>query len=200
MNTTNTQTKAADTKVPANPSTRLSPEIELNFPKFENEDKMTESEICLACTGCCRYVTVPIEFPRAKAKLDEYVWYLLHRNVEIYIDHDNDWNVMFKTPCDKLLDNGMCSIYETRPQICRDYSAKSCSRTGKDHKFLFKRPQELLDYLAERKKSKTKGKTAALRKSSVADSIQNVSKDLTGDAIRTSVKSKRSRVSNKKSK
>ena len=41
----------------------------LVFPQFENEDKMTESEICLKCTGCCRYITVEIDKPRSKEKI-----------------------------------------------------------------------------------------------------------------------------------
>jgi hypothetical protein len=60
----------------------------LIFPKFENEDKMTESEICCKCTGCCRYVSVDIKKPRSKDAIDLYVWYLLHKNVQIYIDND----------------------------------------------------------------------------------------------------------------
>ena len=39
----------------------------LVFPKFENEDKMTESEICCKCSGCCRYVSVDISNPSAVA-------------------------------------------------------------------------------------------------------------------------------------
>ncbi|HMU84876.1 MAG TPA: YkgJ family cysteine cluster protein [Leptospiraceae bacterium] len=130
-------------------------EIELVFPKFNNEAKMTESEICMKCHGCCTYVAVPLEYPRSKDTLDTYVWYLLHRNVEIEIDNYNKWFLIFKTPCDKLLPNGACSIYETRPEICRDYSADNCSRTAKDHAHQFKQPSELLQYLEQKKKAKS---------------------------------------------
>ncbi|MBE7413019.1 MAG: YkgJ family cysteine cluster protein [Leptospiraceae bacterium] len=130
----------------------------LVFPKFPNEDKMTETEICLACHGCCNYVSVEIEFPKNKETLDHYTWYLHHKNVQIYIDNDNAWNLLFITPCVQLQPNGMCSIYETRPNLCREYSAKSCSRTGKDHKFLFETPDAMLDYLKELKEKKKKAK------------------------------------------
>lgn len=128
-------------------------EIELIFPKFKNEDQMTESEICVKCHGCCMYVTVPLDYPRSNDQKDMFRWYLLHRNVEIYIDHDKEWHILFKTPCDKLLSNGMCSIYETRPQICKDYSADSCSRTGKDYIELFRKPDDLEKYFEKRKKA-----------------------------------------------
>jgi Fe-S-cluster containining protein len=79
--------------------------------------------------------------------------------VEIYIDHDRQWQILFKTPCTKLLDNGMCAVYETRPQICRDYKADACSRVGKDYIELFKTPAEL-DLYFESRKSATAKKTA----------------------------------------
>ena len=143
-------------------------EIELNFPKFENEETMTTSEICVACAGCCNYVTVPLAYPRSKDQRDMYTWYLLHRNVEIYIDHDNDWQLLFKTPCDKLQSNGMCGIYADRPQLCRDYSPDSCSRTGKDYVHLFKKPDEMMAFLTERKKKTAKRASPKKKKAKVS--------------------------------
>lgn len=127
----------------------------LVFPQFENEDKMTESEICVKCSGCCRYVSVEIAKPKTKALIDTYVYYILHKNVQIYIDNDKNWNILFITSCSKLGDDGRCGIYLTRPQICRDYSAKACSRTGQDHTHLFKTPDAFLQYIEEEKKKKS---------------------------------------------
>lgn len=128
----------------------------LVFPQFENEDRMTESEICVRCTGCCRYVTVEIVKPRSKEKIELYTWYLLHKNVQIYIDNDGAWNLLFITPCTKLGTDGRCGIYATRPKICKEYSPKSCSRTGKDHTHLFMTPDALHDFLEEEKKKRKK--------------------------------------------
>jgi len=143
-------------------------EIDLIFPKFENEDKMTESEICLACHGCCSYITVVIDSPRSKDQRDSYGWYLSHRNVEIYIDHDNDWNLLFKTPCNNLLPGGICGIYEKRFDICREYEADSCSRVGSDSKIIFTTAEELYKYLDKKKaknsKKKSSGKKTAVKK------------------------------------
>lgn len=142
------------------------PEIVLSFPKFENEESMSESEICVACHGCCSYVTIPLEYPRSRTKIEEYRWYLVHRNVEIFIDHDSEWQLLFKTPCDYLDGKGYCTIYETRPDICREYQADSCSRVGSDHTHLFAKPEELLAYLDEKKgkRKKTTLKSAAKKK------------------------------------
>jgi Fe-S-cluster containining protein len=128
----------------------------LIFPQFENEEKMTESEICVKCSGCCRYVSVEIDKPKTKEQIDTYVYYILHRNVQIYIDNDKKWNILFITPCSELLPDGRCNIYLTRPQICRDYSATACSRTGKDHTHLFKTPDTFLEYLEQEKSKKKK--------------------------------------------
>lgn len=143
------------------PQLRTAGEIDLTFPRFPQEKKMDQTEICLKCHGCCMYITVPLDYPRSNEQRDLYTWYLLHRNVEIYIDHDKTWAIIFKTPCDKLLANGMCSIYETRPQLCRDYSPDSCSRVGKDHLHLFQTPAEMHAYLDRNKKKKASaGKSA----------------------------------------
>ena len=136
----------------------------LVFPQFENEDKMTVSEICCKCTGCCRYVSVDLKKPRSKDQIDLYVWYLLHRNVQIYIDNDKGWNLLFITPCTKLQGDGKCGIYPTRPKLCKDYSASSCSRTGKDHTHLFMTPDALLNYLEEEKNKKSKKKVSSTKK------------------------------------
>lgn len=140
----------------------------LVFPQFDNEEQMTTSEICLACTGCCRYVSVGIDKPNSKELRDHYRWFLLHRNVQIYIDNENDWNVLFITPCTKLQDNGACAIYENRPDICREYEADSCSRVGKDHKQLFETAEAMLDYLEAEKEKRRKKKEEREKKKKVA--------------------------------
>jgi len=153
-------------------SHRLVPEIELNFPVFKNEEYMTESEICVKCHGCCSYVTADIEKPDTAMRREEYKWYLHHRNTEIYIDNEGSWQLLFKTPCNELDENGFCLVYETRPQICRDYSAEYCSRTGKDHTHLFKTPDEMTAYLNETDAAKKKVKKTVRKKKSVNASVK----------------------------
>jgi uncharacterized protein len=130
----------------------------LVFPKFKNESKMTESEICCKCTGCCRYVSTTIAKPRSKETIDQYRWFLLHKNVQIYIDNEGDWNLLFITPCTALKEDGKCGVYESRPQLCKDYSPKSCSRTGKDHTHLFKTPEAMIDYIETQKQKRLEKK------------------------------------------
>jgi len=135
-------------------------EMELVFPRVKDEARMTEGEICIACHGCCNYITVPLPYPRSKDRMDQYVWYLLHRNVEIEIDNYRKWFLVLKTPCDKLGAGGTCGIYATRPEFCRDYSASACSQVAKDHMFRFRKPEEMLLYLESRKRTARKTRAA----------------------------------------
>lgn len=77
---------------------------------------------CDACGAkCCRYVSIEIDKPTGKRDYDTIRWYLLHRNVNVYIDHEEEWFVEFITPCEELRPANRCGAYEERPQVCRDH-------------------------------------------------------------------------------
>ena len=79
---------------------------------------------CVDCkASCCNHVAIGIDKPTSRKEYGHIRWYLSHKNVSVFIDHDDGWNVEFATPCTHLDENGMCSIYETRPVICREYPA-----------------------------------------------------------------------------
>jgi len=89
--------------------------------------KITAQNKCSFCTGtkCCQYVTQHIDTPRSKSDFEFLLWQVSHLNVEIYKDKDG-WFLMFMTRCQHLQDSGACGIYDTRPQLCRDYSNDWC--------------------------------------------------------------------------
>ncbi len=77
---------------------------------------------CDACDAlCCRYVATEIDRPTAKRDYDYIRWYLLHRHVAVFIDHDGSWFLEFETPCECLGERGRCTRYHARPRICRDH-------------------------------------------------------------------------------
>ncbi len=39
---------------------------------------------------------------------------------------DGTWYILVHTKCKHLRDDNLCGIYETRPQICRDYTTDNC--------------------------------------------------------------------------
>jgi Fe-S-cluster containining protein len=151
-------------------------EIKLNFPRFPDEVSMTPEQICIACHGCCFYVTAPLDTPKSKQQKDLYSWYLHHQNVEIYVDHDKAWQLLFKTPCNHIGKDGMCGVYETRPDICRDYSSTNCSRVGDDHIVLFTKPEEMFAWLDSKKTTAKKTQKKSSKKKTAKKSAKKASK------------------------
>lgn len=102
--------------------------------KVHRDDILPDDSICNHCSGkCCRYFTVPIRTPRTKSDFDELRWYLAHRQTLIFTETEEKngksavkWNLVVWTDCQYLLPNNGCGIYDTRPQVCRDYSTETC--------------------------------------------------------------------------
>jgi len=78
------------------------------------------------CQGrCCRYITVQIKAPRLKADYDEIGWFLAHENISVYF-YGRRWHVEMRTPCKHLDGSNLCTIYESRPLVCREYDTEAC--------------------------------------------------------------------------
>ena len=109
---------------------------------------------CEGCIKCCSYVVTEIDKPVDKDDFENIRWYLVHKNVSVFIDHDDSWNLEFSTPCEKLDEKGWCSIYEKRPQICRNHKSDDCERNGDylPYKILFKNIDEFEDWMRRGKK------------------------------------------------
>lgn len=111
-------------------------------------------ELCHQCDECCRYVAVEIDRPKTKTDYDHLIWQLLHDNVNVYVDWENDWYVEFITPCSALdKKTKLCRIYNNRPKICRDFHQNDCLKYNHDpvEKFYFKTADDLKKYLKKRK-------------------------------------------------
>ena len=88
---------------------------------------------CHACGAtCCRYIGLALARPRDLEDCDLIRWYLSHQGVCVYVDRDGDWWVQVDTDCRHIGANGACAIYETRPQLCRDYGTHACERADHD--------------------------------------------------------------------
>ena len=82
--------------------------------------------LCEYCTAkCCRYFALPIETPNTRKDYDYMRWFLLHEHASIFTD-DDTWYLLVHTRCRHLQADNRCGIYETRPQICRDYTTDDC--------------------------------------------------------------------------
>lgn len=110
---------------------------------------MEEKNPCDGCDLCCRHIAVEIDAPESKKEFDQIRWFLLHKDVWVFIDNDDSWNLQVNNKCEKLTGEGMCSYYEKRPGICKDYSAGSCERNGEGESFkvLFKSLEEFEEWV-----------------------------------------------------
>jgi len=110
---------------------------------------------CEECGGsCCKYVAVEIDKPTNKTDYDNIRWYLLHKNVGVFIDHDKNWFIEFRTSCEKQTEDGRCGIYENRPKICREHGnyEGECEFYDNPYMEYFSTEDEFLSYLVEKNK------------------------------------------------
>jgi len=88
---------------------------------------VTPETKCSYCTNskCCTYITQQVDTPRSKQDFDHLLWQLAHRDVQLYKDEDG-WFLLINNICMHLGKGGICGIYDTRPQVCREYSNDYC--------------------------------------------------------------------------
>ncbi len=76
---------------------------------------------CHECTAmCCRYFALELDKPTDTEDFDAIRWYLLHGTAWVWVE-DGDWYLQVDQACRYLGPSNECTIYDKRPQICRDY-------------------------------------------------------------------------------
>jgi len=116
--------------------------------KPRREDVPPDKVLCEFCTAkCCRYFALPIEVPTTRKDFDFIRWYLLHDAATVFVE-DEDWYLLVHTACKHLRDDNLCGIYETRPQICRDYTTKNCEYEDDwVYEQYFETPEQIAEYV-----------------------------------------------------
>ncbi|MBU2442055.1 MAG: YkgJ family cysteine cluster protein, partial [Nanoarchaeota archaeon] len=113
--------------------------------------------ICEECPGaCCKILVVEIDTPETKEEYENILCYLYHKDVKIYIDTDNTWNVQFNTQCKQLDENGNCKIYSERPPVCRESKVEECHINKKEIKKIFNDADEYSVWLKNKNNSNIK--------------------------------------------
>jgi Fe-S-cluster containining protein len=110
------------------------------------------SILCEHCAAaCCRYVAIPLDKPTSAKDYDDIRWYLMHENISVFVE-EGDWYFQVTTRCKNLGADNRCGVYETRPQICRDYKAGDCDYAGGTYGYdhLFTHPKQIEAYYAQR--------------------------------------------------
>jgi hypothetical protein len=122
---------------------------------------ITAQNKCGLCTSskCCTYITQAIDTPRKKTDFEHLLWQVSHEHVKIYKDSDG-WFLLMESRCSHLLANGWCGIYESRPQVCREYSNDYCefdAAAEDGFELYFQGYQDLLTYCKTRFRRWTRG-------------------------------------------
>ncbi len=115
--------------------------------KTRREDLKPGESLCDYCTAkCCHYFAMPIDTPEDRRDFDFIRWFLLHDRATIFTD-DEDWYLLVHTTCKHLQPDFRCGIYETRPQICRDYSTDNCEYDeDATYDRYFETPEQIHEY------------------------------------------------------
>lgn len=115
--------------------------------KKKREDLKPGEVLCSYCTAkCCRYFAFPIDQPKVRRDYDYLRWFLLHGRVAIFVE-DGTWFLMIYADCRQLQEDHRCGIYESRPQICRDYTTDSCEYEDDAlYEMYFETPEQIWDY------------------------------------------------------
>ncbi len=122
------------------------------------DPRLTTQNKCSFCRGstCCTYFTQQIDTPRSIEDFDLLLWQISHQQAQVYKD-DDGWFLLVNTRCMHLQPGGLCGIYETRPQVCRDHTNDDCEFEGPagddDFKLFFPDYQTLLTYCRKRFKT-----------------------------------------------
>ncbi|MFT5523745.1 MAG: Fe-S-cluster containining protein [Pirellulaceae bacterium] len=116
--------------------------------KPRREDLEIGANLCEYCTAkCCRYFALPIDLPKSRRDFDFIRWYLLHGRAAVFID-DADWYLLVHTDCKHLGDDHRCGIYDTRPQICREYATTNCEYEDSwTYDQYFETPEQMEEYM-----------------------------------------------------
>ena len=115
--------------------------------KVTREELKPGEVLCDHCTAkCCRYFALPLDTPTTQRDFDFIRWYLLHDRASVFKE-EGDWYLLVHTTCKHLRSDNMCGIYETRPQICRDYTTDKCEYDDDwVYDFYLETPEQVWDY------------------------------------------------------
>ncbi|MFC1741910.1 YkgJ family cysteine cluster protein [Nanoarchaeota archaeon] len=89
-------------------------------------EDVRNKDLCEGCDGCCKHLAIELDTPEDREDYSNIMWYLLHENVRVFIDHEDEWYIEFLTKCTALNEHKLCDVYDERPDICRDYTQEDC--------------------------------------------------------------------------
>ena len=178
---------AVKAKEPAKSGASATLEKSAKPARRPKKSEVPPERLCEFCDAkCCRYFALPIDKPATFEEFDYVRWYLLHERASVFVE-DGDWFLLVHTPCKELGPDNRCRIYETRPQICREYSTTRCEY---DDLFVFEQyfetPEQVEEYavatLGPRPGTDARAKSAKPAKSAAKKTVKKETKTAKGRA------------------
>ncbi|MCK4916823.1 MAG: YkgJ family cysteine cluster protein [Candidatus Omnitrophica bacterium] len=121
---------------------------------MKSKSSEPDNKYCKKCSAiCCKNLAVEINRPRNKFEVENLKWQLHFDTVKVYL-HNRKWHQLVEGTCIYLSKDDRCTIYETRPDKCREHNPPECEFFGKYYDIMFNNPQELTDYLKSKKSKK----------------------------------------------
>ncbi len=115
------------------------------------EEKNAEEckNLCDGCTKCCDHITIELDEPEDLDDINEIMWFVLHKDVLVFIDDEGEWHVQFNTDCTSMDEKGNCQVYDERPTICADYGHDECEKygDGEYYRHMFNNREEFKRYI-----------------------------------------------------
>jgi Fe-S-cluster containining protein len=109
---------------------------------------------CVDCPAlCCHDLAIEILRPRLREDIDNLKWHLHFDTVHVAIRH-RQWYLVVNGRCIYLDENNLCTIYDRRPDTCRDHNPPDCEKYGLWYHVWIETPDELEDYLKGRWKKR----------------------------------------------
>jgi Fe-S-cluster containining protein len=117
-------------------------------PKPQRKQVPEGKVLCDYCIAkCCRYFALPIDAPEDFEDFEFIRWFLLHEQATVFKE-DETWYLLVHNVCRHLQDDNRCGIYDTRPQVCRDYSTNDCEYEDDwTYDFYLERPEQVAEYI-----------------------------------------------------
>ena len=110
---------------------------------------------CIKCEApCCQNLAMPTTRPRTRYDIDLMKWYLHFDVVKVFIRHRTWYYLIDGSRCMYLDENGMCTKYEERMDVCRDHYPPECELFGEFWDVIMTTPEDLDEYLKPKRRRK----------------------------------------------
>ncbi len=116
---------------------------------------------CEDCPAlCCCDLEEDILRPTTSEEVDNLKWELYFENTKIFI-RNKRWYQLTLGRCMYLDKNNLCTIYDQRPQTCRDHKPPDCEFYGNIYDTMFETPDDLQKFIDKEKKRRKRRSTKA---------------------------------------